>query len=366
MMRPDAGAGLRGHQSIERFFQFALLGLVASGYLAVAGSGYLDGPTIALTAAGLVLRGLMVCGWVRLNLSRRMVTIVGLGYAGFFAVDYFLLSRNFLFATVHLVFFLAVLKILTARTHRDDLFAAAIAFLELLAAAILSINFNFLVFLSLYLTFAIATLMSSEIRRSVERSATTARRGMKGFHGRLALLTVWAMLGILALTAGMFFLLPRTADAAFSRLISHRIFIPGLSGEVTLGEIGELKTSSRTVMHVSMYVNQSAAPLKWRGGAMTEFDGKAWFDPEGSPKLLRVENGQAVLGPPTARPGARRLSYGVELEELDSAALFFAGAPERVAGLPDGTVKETRTGCFRLLRSEEHTSELQSLRHLVC
>src|ERR1035438_4722800 len=84
MMRPDAGAGLRGHQSIERFFQFALLGLVASGYLAVAGSGYLDGPTIALTAAGLVLRGLMVCGWVRLNLSRRMVTIVGLGYAGFF------------------------------------------------------------------------------------------------------------------------------------------------------------------------------------------------------------------------------------------------------------------------------------------
>src|ERR1017187_1375481 len=352
MNRPHAGAGPRGHQSIERFLQFALLGLVASGYLAVAGSGYLDGPTIVLTGAGLVLRGLMVGGWVRLNASGRMATLIGLGYAVFFAADYFLLSRDFLSATVHLVFFLAVIKILTARTKRDDLFVAAIAFLELLAAAILSINFNFFVFLALYLTFAIATLMSSEIRRTVERSPATARRGMKGFHGRLALLAVWATAGILALTAGMFFLLPRTADAAFSRLISHRIFIPGLSGEVTLGEIGELKTSSRTVMHVSMYVNQSAAPLKWRGGAMTEFDGKAWFDPEGSPKLLPVENGQALLRPPTARPGARRLSYGVEFEELDSAALFFAGAPERVAGLPDAFVKETRTGCFRLL----HTS----------
>src|ERR1035438_6629210 len=310
MMRPDAGAGLRGHQSIERFFQFAPLGLVASGYLAVAGSGYLDGPTMALTASGLVLRGLMVGGWLRLDLSGRMAALFGVGYVAFLAADYFLLSRDFLFATVHLVFFLAVIKILTARTHRDDLFVAAIAFLELLAAAILSINFNFFVFLSLYLTFAIATLTSSEIRRSVERPATTARSGLKGFHARLALLAVWATAGILALTAGMFFLLPRTADSAFSRLISHRIFIPGLSDQVTLGEIGELKTSSRTVMHVSMYVNQSAAPLKWRGGAMTEFDGKAWFDPEGSPKLLRVENGQAVLR-----------------------------------------------------RSEEHTSELQSLRH---
>src|ERR1039457_2637060 len=286
MMRPDAGAGLGGHQSIECFFQFSLLGLVASGYLAVAGSGYLDAPTMVLTAAGLVLRGLLVCGWVRLNLSARMATLIGLGYAAFFLADYFLLSRDFLSTTVHLVFFLAVIKILTARTNRDYLFVASIGFLELLAAAIFSINFNFFVFLALYLAFAIATMTSSEIRRAVERPATTARRGLKGFHVRLALLTVWVTAGILVLTAGMFFLLPRTADAAFSRLISHRIFIPGLSDQVTLGEIGELKTSSRTVMHVSMYVNQSAAPLKWRGGAMTEFDGKDWFDPEGSPKLL--------------------------------------------------------------------------------
>jgi transglutaminase-like putative cysteine protease len=280
-----------------------------------------------------------------------VATLIGLGYAAFFAVDYFLLSRDFLFATVHLVFFLVVIKILTARTHRDDLFVAAIAFLELLAAALLSINFNFFVFLALYLTFGIATLTSSEIRRSVERSPATARRGLKGFHVRLALLTVWATAGILALTAGMFFLLPRTADAAFSRLIAHRIFIPGLSGEVRLGEIGELKTSSRAVMHISMYVNQTGAPLKWRGGAMTEFDGKAWFDAEGSPTLVPVENGQAEMRPPTARPGARRLSYGVELEALDSPALFFAGAPERVAGLPGAAVKETRTGCFRLLHT---------------
>src|SRR5208283_231934 len=119
MVRSDASALRKGRPSVERFFQFSLLGLVASGYLAVAGSGYLDIPTIALTAAGLVLRGLLICGLIRWDLSDRTVTLITLGYTGFFALDYFLLSREFLSATVHLVFFLAVMKILTAKTNRD-------------------------------------------------------------------------------------------------------------------------------------------------------------------------------------------------------------------------------------------------------
>ncbi|MDE3164366.1 MAG: hypothetical protein KGN36_01055, partial [Acidobacteriota bacterium] len=84
--------------NVERFFQLSLLGLVASGCLAVAGSGYLDRPTMALTAAGLVLRGLIVAGVLRLELSERTITGITLGYTGFFAGDYFLWSRDFLAA----------------------------------------------------------------------------------------------------------------------------------------------------------------------------------------------------------------------------------------------------------------------------
>src|SRR5580658_9123267 len=58
MPRSEANAAA----SVERFFQFSLLGLVSSGYLAVAGSGYLDTPTIALTGAGLLLRALLISG----------------------------------------------------------------------------------------------------------------------------------------------------------------------------------------------------------------------------------------------------------------------------------------------------------------
>src|SRR3954469_5924201 len=111
----------RAETSVERFFQLALLGLVASGYLAVAGSGYLDTPTVTLTAIGLLVRTVWICGLIRLEISERATTLITLGYTAFFALDYLLLSRDFLSATVHLLFFLAVMKILTARTNRDFL-----------------------------------------------------------------------------------------------------------------------------------------------------------------------------------------------------------------------------------------------------
>src|ERR1039458_6133501 len=54
--------------SVERFFQFALWGLVVSGYLAVAGSGYLDAPTVMLTGAGLLARALLISGALRFDI----------------------------------------------------------------------------------------------------------------------------------------------------------------------------------------------------------------------------------------------------------------------------------------------------------
>lgn len=343
-MRPDVS--VRNPLPVERFFQFSLLGLVASGYLAVAGSAYLDVPTMVLTGGGILLRASLVSGLVRWNLSERGATIAALLYAAFFPIDYFLLSHDFLSSTIHLVFFLAVLKILTASTNRDNFYIAVIAFLELLAAAILSINFNFFLCLALFLLFAIAALTSGEIRRSMRKAPTTARAGLKHFHSRLAMLAAWIALGILTLTAGMFFLLPRTADAALSTLTSHHIRVPGYSDRVTLGEIGEFKTSSRAVMHIAIYGNQPMGSAKWRGDVLTDFDGHVWSRAPRDPgdRGAVAIGGHVSLG---AHAGPQR-SYRVEFTDLESRTLFFAGTPETVEGLPDATRVETETGCFRL------------------
>ena len=343
MPRQDALAAV----GVERFFQFSLLGLVASGYLAVAGSGYLDTPTIALTAAGLLLRGMVVCGLFRVNLSDRLTTIVTIAYAAFFAGDYYLLSRDFLTATVHLLFFLAVMKILTAKSNRDYLYTAVIAFLELLAAAIVSINFNFIVFLALYLLFAIGALTSGEIRRSMGHSTVTARSGLKRFHARLSVLAALVTLGILTLTAGLFFILPRTAEAAFSRLIAHRVFLPGFSNQVNLGDIGEIKTSSRPVMHIRIWSALPVGPMKWRGMALSDFDGKRWSNPSRRMETIPVEKEHAVLAAPGLRPPGRRVNYHVDLEALENDTLFFAGTPETL-DLRARALYRSETASYRL------------------
>src|SRR6266508_6319270 len=81
--------------SVERFFQLALLGLVASGYLAVVGSGYLDLPTVVLTSVGLLFRAVLVTGALQLNVSDRAVVAATIAYIGFFPLDYLFLSREF-------------------------------------------------------------------------------------------------------------------------------------------------------------------------------------------------------------------------------------------------------------------------------
>jgi len=325
-----ARAGATAAVSVERFFQFALLGLVASGYLAVAGSGYLDTPTVVLIGACLAVRGLLIAGVARMEIPERTATLAAAAYAGFYALDYFLLSHDFLAATVHLVFFLAMLKIFTSTTGRDYLYTAAIAFLELVAAAVLSVNFNFFLFLALYLLFAIAALTSGEIRRSMDKATSPARGSLRHFHARLAALAAMVTLVTLMLTAGLFFLLPRTAEAAVEHLIPHRVHVPGFSELVNLGTTGDVQTSSRPVMHIQIFSRQPEnIRLQWRGGALTFFDGKRWTNPDrGGTEIPVGKDGYVTLG--SIQPGQIGINYHVEMAQMDTDALFLAGTPVRV------------------------------------
>src|ERR1041385_9053358 len=140
-----------------------------------------------------------------------------------------------------------------------------------------------------------AAFTSSEIRRALEKQQQVARSGLRRFHPRLSALTFFATLGILSLTAGLFFMLPRTADAAFRHLISRHIYLPGFSNQVMLGQIGEIKTSSRTVMHIRIDSRESPPNIKWRGAALSEFDGRLWFNSSAPGQAILVKDGAAQL-----------------------------------------------------------------------
>ena len=316
---------------IGRTFEYALLGMLASGYLAVLGSHLLDWPATLFGAFGLILRVLMTAGVVRFELPPRVTGALALLYLGFFPVDWYYLSGTFLLATVHMVFFLAVLKLITAKTARDYGSLKVIAGLELMAAAILSGGASFLIYLAIFLFFATLAFASGEVYRGAARSATVSRAALASFPLRLGRLSAFLFVGILAMTACMFLILPRTARAAFARFGLAGVRLTGFSNSVTLGEIGELKRNNTPVMHVRSYQNEGFLPVKWRGSALAEFDGTRWFNPRVPDQMVRVDAGvialrTAVIG---TRQG-RNLIYQVRLSPLVSETLFFAGNPETI------------------------------------
>ena len=276
----------------------------------------------------LLARALQIFGVIRLVLPARLVEMCALACIVYYPVDYLYLSRDFLLATVHLVIFLAVLKILSARTQRDHFYALSIAFLELLASAILSTGMSFFLVLAVFLCCLIAALTSGEIRRAATKPQLVAQTARIRIAPRLAALSISVTAGILTITAGLFFLLPRTASA-WLRLAQHNYHLSGFSNVVRLGDVGELQLDSRTIMRVKPYEGVQLPPgLKWRGLTLSRFDGRTWtasFIREELPTNLgvarvatdeeRLRNGPAVL-------------YRVDLSPVDSDALFIAGLPE--------------------------------------
>ncbi|HTC36097.1 MAG TPA: transglutaminaseTgpA domain-containing protein [Bryobacteraceae bacterium] len=326
MDRGSAGA----LSPVDQFFELSLLGLLGSGFLAVAGSGYLDLPTMIATSAALIIRALTVAGVFRFELPPIVVTVLTIAYIGFYPIDYVFISHTFIPAAIHLVFFVAVVKILSAHTNRDYLFLKVIAFLELLAACIVSASFSFFVFLLLFLVLGVATFASSEIRQSRQRAQPIARQTGAGVPGRLIAVVLCVSLSILVITAGLFFFLPRTARAAFQHFVSHRYHLVGFSNHVMLGEIGEVKKESVPVMHVKMdRPEDRSLALKWRGAALAEFNGRAWFNRPSAGELLQPDRtGLLRLDQPLRGGRAHYISYAVYLNDLAQDALFFAGSPQ--------------------------------------
>ncbi len=335
------------------FFQVSIWVMLVSGYLAIAGSGALDAPSVVVTGAALLLRALALAGVVKIRIPERWPGIASLVYILFFPVDYHYLSRDLIQATVHLILFLAVVKILTASSSRDHLFLGIIAFLEILSAAMFSLSLSFFFFLVVFLVSAVATMTSGEIRSSAS-GKRVAQGASTRLPWRLAWLTGLLTAGVLLLTGGLFLILPRTARAAFERFARPGDRVAGFAREVTLGQMGELRKPSRAVMHVYFDPAPPKKNFYWRGAALGEFNGWKWYNSPASPQLLQAKEGLLTLvdDDQLRRPGGPRINYEVVLHTPPSEALFVAGLAERMR-LPTRLVWLAEGGGLRVPFSGE-------------
>ena len=320
--------------SINQFFEFSLLGLVATGFLALAGSGFLDRPTLLLTILGLLLRAGMVAGVVRFRIAPAVVSGLALAYVLFFPIDLWLISRDFLTVTVHGVCFLAIVRILTAQSNRDHLYTGAISFIELISAALLSVQPGFFLWLAIYVVFAIAALTSAEMKRALARSGNNGPVSPSirpDLNWRLGVLALGSACGMLLITAVLFLLVPRTARMA-ARVLPRSPRLTGFSNVVNLGGFGRISRDDRPVLYVLSYSRRLPDGLRWRGTALSRFDGRRWFEPPLPGREVPTQRGTATVADEwqRSRRDGRRLLYRVDVQNSGTNTLFVAGIPEFV------------------------------------
>src|SRR5437762_2415468 len=86
----------------------------------------------------------------------------------------------------------------------------------------------------------------------------------------------------------IFFILPRMDSRGYLRnLGTQNDIVTGFSEGMNLGGIGRIQQSSAPVMHVQVLHGVMPADMKWRGVALSNFDGRRWWNHQPDIALIR-------------------------------------------------------------------------------
>jgi len=338
-------------QAINKYFELSIYLLVLMGFGTLASTGGLDLLTIVLVGTALAFRGYLLAERRRVVISERWTTPLTIAYFAFYAIDYLLLSRSFLPATVHLVLFAVVVRTFSLRRDRDYTMLAILAFLMVLASAVLTVDSVFLFFFGGFVLMAVATFILMEMRRSGRAAKFQARHSNDVQEHRhlafsLARTTPGLVVMILVGAAAVFFLLPRMSAGYLGGYSFGTDFSTGFSDQVRLGGIGQIQQSNAVVMHIQIDGDKHGQhALHWRGVTLARFDGKNWSNPREQYMLQREADGAFSVPlfsqglPPggagrQAAPGttAHLIHYRVMLEPIGTNVFFLAPWGRRISG----------------------------------
>ena len=339
-------------QAINKYFDLCIFFLVLMGFGTLASTGVLDWPTILLVGSALAVRGYLLAGRRRIVFSERWTTPLTIAYFIFYGADYFLFSRSFLTATVHLVLFAVVVRTFSLRRDRDYTMLAILAFLMVLASAVLTVDSVFLFFFVGFILMAVASFILMEMRRSGRSAEFQARHSRDAYEHRhlafsLARFTPALVIMILVGAAAVFFILPRMSAGYLGGYSFGNDLSTGFSDRVQLGQIGRIQQSNAIVMHIQIEGDQHGLhELHWRGVALSKFDGKSWSNPPATYEIRRQVDGsfsvpyfsQGVAQPALVNSAVTRLNlfklihYRVLMEPIGTNIFFLAPWARRITG----------------------------------
>ncbi len=345
MSSPIVHPGTRQiERALGRYFEVALYLLIVTAFVTLATTRGLDNFSVGFVSLALLLRGYLLARRQNLLLPEKWTTAATLAYVAFYIADYFVLSGQFVATTVHLVLFLMVLRLFSARRDRDNYFLAVIAFLMVLAAAVLTVDSAFLFSFCLFLLIAIVTFILMEMKRTASHSrsfASTRRDDPRDHRLAASLSGVAPAILVLIVMAGsaIFFILPRASSGYLNVFATSGGISTGFSDRVDLGAIGEIQQSNAVVMHVEIEAGSQGAYIdKWRGVALSRFEGTSWSNPARPHPMRPMGNlfdlrsrgvGTQLALPQSLGP---RVHYHVLMEPVGVNVFFLAPNPQLLQG----------------------------------
>ncbi len=313
--------------SITKFLDLSLFLLIATGFLTLATTGKLDAVSLVFVSAALLARGYLFLRGRTVSIPERLLSSLTIAYILFYVVDFYFISGTFVSATVHLVLFSMVVKLFSVRRDRDRLYLGVLAFMAVLAAAVLTVDSTFLISFCVFLPLAVAAFSAFEMKRAADRAHVSQASPAMTPSSAVSLATTAAALAVAIATGAvlLFFILPRVSAGYLSAYAPHNQLVSGFSDSVRLGQIGEIKQSDAVVMHAQVEGDRHVtADLKWRGVALGIFHQNRWSNPSQAVPVEKNSLGAFDLRPAgeSRTAGAHVINFRVLMEPIGTNIFF--------------------------------------------
>jgi protein-glutamine gamma-glutamyltransferase len=338
---PTSATTLAPPLPAERFYRTALFFLVLDSVVTLVSTGKLDPFTTVLAPAIILYKGFRWWRGYPAELRQATATRIVLAYVFVLPFDALFVSRSLasgssnpalyaaLLASVHFLLLVTIVRLYSAITDRDATFLAMLSFSGVLASAVFTVDTYFLGLFFAFMVFAVATFVGLEVRRGAAGAISPPLQAdplrERRFYRALTLATLSVAFGGIVLGSILFFFFPRFNAGFLSSAGLQTTFMSGFSGSVELGEIGEIKKDSTVVMRVKTGSPVRYPMLRWRGIALTTFDGHRWFSNAGpKEKVYPSGTGWILINPQVSMeaPTSVDLRFTVLLQPMATDSLF--------------------------------------------
>ena len=262
--------------------------LAALGFAALFSTGRLPQVVALVGVAALLLsmsadRGWRLGVWLT-QLPRATWNVLMLMAFALLVADILWVSQDVLEAGSWYLIALMCSKLFVLPSRKDCLQLAVISLLQLLAAAVLTVDFWFAVIFVLYVVGVVRVLALSHVGRECgDEFDARSPVGVAERSGPVCAVTAFPPLHgvtviVLLLTLVLFFIAPRVGGGFFQSVGRSGDRVSGFSETVDLGQIGAIKQDETLVMRVQLSgpAGPAMEPLYFRGAAYNYYDGRAW------------------------------------------------------------------------------------------